>query len=201
MAPVTVRRRIVALVAAGCLTLLVVAPAEATTAVVLDAPVEPITVTSLASLPPQNWLAGHRGIDLEAYVGDTVTASAAGEVTYVGIVVDRPVVSVQYAGGLVSSVEPVDALVRVGDVVRAGDNLGTVTADAGHCAPARCVHWGLRREGVYVDPLDYLRGFGPVRLLPLDVRVRSPRRTPPFAQGSRGVSSPPQSGSGTPATR
>jgi len=28
------------------------------------------------------------------------------------------------------------------------------------------VHWGLRLDGVYVDPLDYLEGFGPVRLLP-----------------------------------
>jgi murein DD-endopeptidase MepM/ murein hydrolase activator NlpD len=82
-------------------------------------------------------------------------------------VVNRPVVSVRHAGGLVSSLEPVDASVAVGDVVGVGDALGTVSPAAGHCAPAVCVHWGLRRDGNYVNPLDYLTGFGQVRLLPL----------------------------------
>ena len=140
---------------------------------VCASPVEPFSVSRLASLPAQNWLPGHRGIDLATSVGDTVTSPAAGEVTFAGVVVNRPVVSVRHAGGFVSSLEPVDATVRVGDAVGVGVALGTVSTAAGHCAPAACVHWGLRRDGRYVDPLDYLRGYGQVRLLSLDAGVDS----------------------------
>jgi len=154
--------------AAACLALLSVAPAHAAATVVCASPVEPLSVSHLASLPAQNWLPGHRGIDLATSVGRTVNSPAGGEVTYAGIVVNRPVVSVRHTGGFVSSLEPVDATVRVGDVVNVGEALGTVSIAAGHCAPATCVHWGLRRDGRYVNPLDYLRGYGQVRLLPLD---------------------------------
>jgi murein DD-endopeptidase MepM/ murein hydrolase activator NlpD len=145
-----------------------VAPAEAAATLVCASPVEPFSVSRLASLPAQNWLPGHRGIDLTTSVGSPATSPAAGEVTFVGVVVNRPVVSVRHAGGYVSSLEPVDATVRVGDIVDEGDALGAVSPAAGHCAPATCVHWGLRRDGLYVNPLDYLRGYGAVLLLPLD---------------------------------
>lgn len=132
----------------------------------LGGPMSPVTVARLASLPTEPWLAGHRGIDLVASVGDPVTAPAAGVVSFVGFVVDRPVVSVRHAQGLVTSLEPVDSNASVGDVVVRGQPVGTVAASPGHCSPRACVHWGLRLDGVYVDPLDYLEGFGPVRLLP-----------------------------------
>lgn len=154
--------------AAVCLALLSTTPARAAVTMVCASPVDPVSVARLASLPAQNWLPGHRGIDLATSVGRAVTSPGAGEVTYAGVVVNRPVVSVRHAGGFVSSLEPVDATVRVGDVVGIGDTLGTVSTAAGHCAPATCVHWGLRRDGRYVNPLDYLRGYGQVRLLPLD---------------------------------
>lgn len=166
--PTRRRRPLVLTVAAACLALVSVTAADAAVTVVCASPVDPFSVSRLASLPAQNWLPGHRGIDLGTSVGRTVNAPAAGEVTYAGVVVNRPVVSVRHAGGFVSSLEPVDATVRVGDVVGVGDTLGTVSTAAGHCAPATCVHWGLRRDGRYVNPLDYLRGFGQVQLLPLD---------------------------------
>ncbi len=161
------RRRFTIAVAA-CLAVLCVSPSQATTAWRCDPPLEPFTVSRLASLPEQNWLSGHRGIDIATSVGDTVTAPAAGTVAFAGFVVNRPVVSIRHAGGFVTSLEPVDATVDVGDTVHAGDALGTVSAVPGHCAPATCVHWGLRLNGRYVDPLDFVRGFGPVRLLPLE---------------------------------
>ncbi len=162
------RRPLVLAAVAACLAIVSVTPADAAATVMCASPIEPFSVARLASLPDQNWLPGHRGVDLATLVGHTVNSPAAGEVTYASVVVNRPVVSVRHAGGFVSSLEPVDATVRVGDMVGVGDALGTVSTDAGHCAPATCVHWGLRRDGRYVNPLDYLRGFGPVRLLPLD---------------------------------
>lgn len=135
---------------------------------VLSAPVAPFTVERLASLPQRPWLAGHRGLDLAADVGEPVTAPASGVVTYVGFVVDRPVVSIRHDQGLVSSFEPVDSTAVVGDIVARGQAIGTVAKTPLHCGWRQCVHWGLRLDGTYVDPLDYLEGFGMIRLLPAD---------------------------------
>jgi murein DD-endopeptidase MepM/ murein hydrolase activator NlpD len=134
----------------------------------LSAPIAPFTVERLASLPQQPWLAGHRGLDLAAHVGEPITSPAAGVVTYVGFVVDRPVVSIRHDQGLVSSFEPVDSTVVVGDIVARGQPIGSVAGAPLHCALHLCVHWGVRLDGTYVDPLDYLEGFGPIRLLPAD---------------------------------
>ncbi|HZL81134.1 MAG TPA: M23 family metallopeptidase, partial [Demequina sp.] len=165
----TPRRKPLALMAAAaCVALVSGTPAHAAATVVCASPVEPFSVSQLASLPAQNWLPGHRRIDLATSVGRIVNSPAAGEVIYAGIVVNRPVVSVRHTGGFVSSLEPVDATVRVGDLVDVGGALGTVSVATGHCAPATCVHWGLRRDGRYVNPLDYLLGYGQVRLLALD---------------------------------
>lgn len=133
----------------------------------LSPPVQPFTVERLASLPPQPWRAGHRGVDLVAAAGAAVTSPAAGVVSYVGFVVNRPVLSIRHAGGLVSSFEPIDSTAVVGDIVVAGQTVGTVAQEPRHCSPNRCLHWGLRLNGRYVDPLDYLEGFGAVVLLPL----------------------------------
>lgn len=92
---------------------------------------------------------------------------AAGTVTVAGTVVHRGVVAITHAGGFVTALEPVTATVAVGDVVAAGQSIGTVSDQPGHCGASPCVHWGLRRDGVYVDPLDYLSGFGQIRLLPV----------------------------------
>jgi murein DD-endopeptidase MepM/ murein hydrolase activator NlpD len=143
--------------------------AEAVTGfVVLSSPTTPFTVERLASLPQQPWLAGHRGLDLAADVGEPVASPAAGVVTYVGFVVDRPVVSIRHDQGLVSSFEPVDSTAVVGDIVARGQPIGSVAEAPLHCALHQCVHWGVRLDGTYVNPLDYLEGFGPIRLLPAD---------------------------------
>lgn len=144
------------------------APADAASGhLLLSAPVTPFTVQRLASLPQQPWLAGHRGLDLDADIGQPVTAPSAGVVTYVGLVVDRPVLSIRHDQGLMSSFEPIDSTLVVGDIVAKDHVIGMVASSGHHCATGPCVHWGLRLDGAYVDPLDYLRGFGPVRLLPL----------------------------------
>jgi len=133
----------------------------------LLSPIAPFRAVNLFDRPDTPWGPGHRGIDLEASVGQAVLSPADGVVTFAGMVVDRGVVTVRHAGGLVSSVEPILSSVAQGDAVGVGDPLGTVSDERGHCAPATCLHWGVRRNGEYINPLDVLDGFGPVRLLPL----------------------------------
>lgn len=128
-------------------------------------PVEDVVVVEAFDPPDQPWLAGHRGVDLEAHVGEAVMADRDGIVVFAGWVVDRPVVTIMHADGSRTGYEPVEASVEVGTPVTAGDTVGTVTADASHC-DAPCVHWGLRVGGAYADPLETLRGFGPIALLP-----------------------------------
>ncbi|MFF3741745.1 peptidoglycan DD-metalloendopeptidase family protein [Streptomyces sp. NPDC002566] len=114
---------------------------------------------------------GHRGVDLAAAAGAPVRAVAAGRVSFAGRVAGRGVVSVELAGtDLRTTYEPVAATVRKGDEVAAGEQVGTVQPSGSHCA-ATCVHWGLRRNEAYLDPLSLLPPWllrrGPSRLLPV----------------------------------
>lgn len=130
-------------------------------------------------LPPdQDWLAGHRGVDLAAPPASAVVAPDDGVVTFTGTVVDRGVVVLLHDGGLRSSLEPVDGSVAVGSRVGRGQVVGSVQgagdgtggaapAGVGHCLPASCLHWGVRRGDTYVDPLALLGPREPIVLLPL----------------------------------
>lgn len=135
-------------------------------------PVSPMRVETLAHLPAQPWLPGHRGVDLQAFPGQTVSASAPGAVSFVGLVVDRPVLTIRHDDGALSTVEPVDSELTVGTRVAAGESIGVVSDVSGHCAPAVCVHWGVRVAGDYIDPLDVLAGYGRVVLLPRSAASR-----------------------------
>ncbi len=114
--------------------------------------------------PVSPYAAGHRGIDLAAQSGETVLAPHDGVVSFVGVVVDRPVLSITQADDVITTVEPVQALVAVGDRVLAGRQIGTVAA-GGHCPPS-CLHFGVRLHGRYVSPLLYLGGLQRAILLP-----------------------------------
>lgn len=135
----------------------------------LASPVAPMRVSRLYDPPPERWNPGHRGVDLASAVGTDVRSPSAGTVTFAGIVVNRPLVTVTFGSGMRSSVEPVDPLAVVGSVVQRGEVIGKVadTATAQHCSSEVCVHWGLRVGEDYVNPLDWVEGFGPIRLLPL----------------------------------
>jgi murein DD-endopeptidase MepM/ murein hydrolase activator NlpD len=109
---------------------------------------------------------GHRGIDLGGDVGEPVLAAADGVVVFAGLMVNRGVVSVDHAGGLRTTYEPVRSAVKAGQRVTAGAVLGHLQADHVGCtgAPA-CLHWGVRRGQEYLDPLA-LVSLGRIRLLP-----------------------------------
>lgn len=127
----------------------------------------PAAVVEAFSGPAERWLSGHRGVDLSAEPGSPVRAPAAGVVSFAGPVADRSVVTVTHPDGRRSSLEPVDADVRAGDPVTQGQPLGRVQDVPGHCAPASCVHWGVRTgPDAYVDPMGLVAGGGPVVLLP-----------------------------------
>jgi murein DD-endopeptidase MepM/ murein hydrolase activator NlpD len=116
--------------------------------------------------PPKPWLSGHRGVDLEAGSdGVQVTSPAAGTVSFVGVVVDRPVITIDHGNGLRSSFEPVESTLTAGTVVGMGEVIGTVRP--GHCSASPCVHWGVRRGDDYVNPLQFVMDLRPSILLPI----------------------------------
>ncbi|WP_399889604.1 murein hydrolase activator EnvC family protein [Streptomyces sp. BBFR51] len=140
---------------------------------------------------------GHRGVDLAAAGGAPVRAVAAGRVSFAGRVAGRGVVSLELTGTgdppLRTTYEPVEVSVKKGDEVAAGEVLGTVAPTGSHCTA--CLHWGLLRGEVYLNPLSllppWLLNAGPSRLLPVlgvplpdgaaisPVRPATPWRPPP----------------------
>ncbi|MDR6907589.1 murein DD-endopeptidase MepM/ murein hydrolase activator NlpD [Agromyces sp. 3263] len=126
----------------------------------------PIRVVAPFRAPAAPYAAGHRGIDVAADSGALVVAPADGVVSFAGPVVDRGVVAIDHGDGLVSAIEPVEAAVAAGTIVRAGDIVGRV-ATGGHCASG-CVHFGVRIDGAYVSPFLFLGGLPRAVLLPLD---------------------------------
>ncbi|MBC7519374.1 MAG: M23 family metallopeptidase [Microbacteriaceae bacterium] len=113
--------------------------------------------------PPNRFAAGHRGIDIAAPVGATITAPDSGIVHFVGVVVDRPVLSIQHADGVISSFEPVASPLAAGQPVARGAPVGNL--QAGH-RPQPSLHLGVRVHGEYVSPLVFLGGIHPAVLLP-----------------------------------
>ena len=117
--------------------------------------------------PDKPWLTGHRGVDLgPASDGAPVTAPSDGVVTFAGVVVDRPVLTIDQGGGLRSSFEPVTSTLKAGDAVQKGQVVGTL--EAGHCSSAPCLHWGVRRGEDYINPLGFVEDMRPSILLPLE---------------------------------
>ena len=130
-------------------------------------PLRPASVIRPFLAPPTPYAAGHRGIDLAAEPGTTITAPAGATVSFAGVVVDRPVLTLDHGGGVLSSYEPLTATagLAVGSTVRTGDVIGTV-ATGGHCHGG-CLHIGVRIDNAYVSPLLFFDRVPPAVLLPL----------------------------------
>nr|WP_227833358.1 M23 family metallopeptidase [Nocardia macrotermitis] len=118
--------------------------------------------------PVHDWLPGHRGVDLGGAPGQPVLAAGDGFVVFAGEVAGKPVVSVDHAGGLRTTYEPVRASVTVGRKVFRGEVLGVLKAGHPGCAGA-CLHWGVRRGREYLDPLGLVH-LAPLRLEPVQGR-------------------------------
>ena len=138
----------------------------ASAAVKWDWPLKPARLSAGFDRPAQNWLPGHRGVDLVGQAGDQVLAAGNGVVTFAGLVAGKGVVVIKH-GSLRTTYEPVSASVAVGSKVRVGQVIGTLVPGKSHCASktnVSCLHWGLIRGEKYLNPLSLVQKR--VRLLP-----------------------------------
>jgi murein DD-endopeptidase MepM/ murein hydrolase activator NlpD len=141
-------------------------PVPATAASKWDWPMKYAQLSVGFDRPPQNWLPGHRGVDLVGKSGDQVLAAGNGVVAFAGTVAGKGVVVIKH-GSLRTTYEPVSALVLVGSKVRVGELIGRLTPGQSHCATpttVSCLHWGLLRGEKYLNPLALVKKQ--VRLLP-----------------------------------
>lgn len=98
--------------------------------------------------PDDPYGSGNRGVEYDTEAGDAVRAAAAGTVVFSGAVAGSLHVTIDHGGGVVSSYS---YLRRVS--VRAGARVpqGQVIAIAGDR-----LHFGVRLDGSYVDPFDFI---------------------------------------------
>jgi murein DD-endopeptidase MepM/ murein hydrolase activator NlpD len=117
---------------------------------------------------------GHRGVDLGGYLNEPVLAADRGLILYAGLLADRSLVSIEHPGGLRTTYEPIQPMVRVGDRVQRGQVIGTLQAGHPGCPakpPGVCLHWGAHRQRTYLNPLRLLES-GRISLLPWPDRRR-----------------------------
>ena len=136
--------------------------------------------------PPQTWKRGHRGVDLSARAGGPVrvVSPADGVVSFAGTVVDRGVLSIDHGHGRISSFEPVSTDLSRGEHVTRGQVVAALDTSPArrpadgpvreHCGRP-CLHWGVREDGEYVDPLSFVTDRRPSVLLPLGDGLRTRR--------------------------
>ncbi|GAA5030073.1 peptidoglycan DD-metalloendopeptidase family protein [Microbacterium fluvii] len=127
-------------------------------------PVSPVAAVREYVAPAHAYAPGHRGIDLRVGAGEPVHAPAAGVVAFAGQVAGRPVVTIDHGGGLVTTLEPVRTDLAVGAAVAQGAVVGLL-AEGGHAA-AGDLHFGVRRDGAYINPRLLLGGVARAVLLP-----------------------------------
>lgn len=113
----------------------------------------PFSIVKQFDKPESKYSAGHRGVDFDRVTCATVKAPASGTVSFVGVVVDRPVLSIKVSEDTVYSFEPVRSELKVGDTVTAGESIGSLGV-GGHCE-STCLHFGVRVHGEYVNPMRY----------------------------------------------
>jgi hypothetical protein len=109
-------------------------------------------------------------VDYEVTLGQGVFAPANATVSFAGLVVDRPVLSLSHNGQVVSAFEPVCSALNVGEQVVAGELVAEVCEPeqdyVPHCNDKLCLHFSVRRNGEYLSPLWFTGQLSPSVLLP-----------------------------------
>ena len=113
------------------------------------------------------YCSGHRGLEYQTIAGSAVTAVASGVVTFAGVVVGVRYVVVRQDDGLVATYGMLSGSgARAGDLVATAQIVGST---------AESFYFGLRDDGVYVDPAPFIgRVVYQPRLIPIDGRQPRP---------------------------
>ena len=114
--------------------------------------------------PAHEYGPGHRGVDLDLLGASAVRAPADGIVAFSGAVAGRGVLTIDHGDGLVTTLEPVVSALGPGTLVIRGEPVATLSS-GGHAA-AGALHFGVRLDGVYVNPMLLLGGVPRAVLLP-----------------------------------
>jgi murein DD-endopeptidase MepM/ murein hydrolase activator NlpD len=164
-------RRFYALLAvpAALLVLFAPKPVSASAADVWKPPLTHPRLVREFRQPTADWSSGHRGVDYQVSDSTTVLAPHRGVVSFVGWVVNRPVISIHHENGMITAFEPVCSTLTKGQSVETGQELGNTcfgTDYVSHCLPAHCLHFSLRSIAGYLSPLMMLGQLSPSRLKP-----------------------------------
>lgn len=113
----------------------------------------PVPGPVIAPYAPAGAYAGHWGVDLAAPAGSEVRAPLDGHVSFAGVVAGMSTVTVE-SGSLKVSLSYLSVIqVSAGDNVERGERIGL----SGLAHGTSALHLSTRVEGVYVDPLPFLR--------------------------------------------
>lgn len=120
--------------------------------------------------PAHDYAPGHRGIDLEPLETGAVRAPAAGIIAFSGQVAGRRLLTIDHGDGLVTTLEPVIGELETGTVVSRAEVVGSMSL-GGHAA-AGTAHFGVRRDGRYINPMLLLGGVPRAVLVPCCEPIR-----------------------------
>ena len=131
----------------------------------------------------------HRGVDVSVSTGTPVVAATGGQVRFAGTVGSSGLtVSVRTADGRfdTSYLHLATAAVRAGQIVAAGDRIGSVGTTGRGSTATPHLHFGVRDAGTrrYRDPLHFLPPLPGIHDAPraVPVAVRGPVRVGPAPQ-------------------
>jgi len=127
-------------------------------------PVQVARIAAPYAAPAHAYGPGHRGVDLEPRGDAHVRSPADGVVAFSGTIAGRGILTIDHGGGLLTTLEPIASELHPGDGVSRGAEVGEI-ALGGH-APAGTIHFGVRLNGEYVNPLLLLGGVSRAILLP-----------------------------------
>ena len=126
----------------------------------------PVSGEVIAPYAPSGRYAGHWGVDIGADSGSVVRAAAPGRVTFAGEVAGNRTVTIDHGGGLRTSYSYLNVrLVGAGSWIDAGDPVGR--SGSPHAVVG--LHFSVRVDGAYVDPITWLgcQTYEPTRALRL----------------------------------
>ena len=106
--------------------------------------------------PASPYAAGHRGIDIGAPAGSTVSAPSPGVVYFAGLIGSDIFLGIDHGGGLRTTYSWLNGLpVAKGQTVTTGQPIAY--SGWGHPSdPQPSLHFAVKLNGQYVDPLSYL---------------------------------------------